>query len=56
MTIASGQGRRLDLTFWNEYMTLEAFDTAGGRRGRLATFPDLMATFDLATGLRFRRR
>ena len=34
----------VDLTFWNEYMTLE--------RGseRLATFPDLIATMDAETG------
>jgi len=37
-------GRRcLELTFWNEYMTLED----GGRR--LATFPDLIMTFDAET-------
>jgi len=35
----------LELSFWNEYMTLE-------RRGRrLGTFPDLIATLDLASGL-----
>lgn len=33
-----------ELTFWNEYMTLES----SGRR--LATFPDLIATFDLEEG------
>lgn len=33
-----------ELTFWNEYMTLER-DTE-----RIATFPDLIMTFDLATG------
>lgn len=33
-----------DLTFWNEYMTLE-FDGQ-----RLATFPDLIATLDAETG------
>lgn len=33
-----------DLTFWNEYMTLE-FDSQ-----RLATFPDLIATLDAKTG------
>ena len=49
--IANGQGRRLELTFWNEYMTLEAFDDGRGSGAtRVATFPDLMATFDLATG------
>ncbi|MFD1425783.1 DUF917 domain-containing protein [Kroppenstedtia sanguinis] len=33
-----------ELTFWNEYMTLE-------RKGeRLATFPDLIMTFDAETG------
>ncbi|NMA55022.1 MAG: DUF917 family protein [Firmicutes bacterium] len=35
----------LELTFWNEYMTLE-------REGqRLGTFPDLIATLDKSTGL-----
>ena len=34
-----------ELSFWNEYMTLER----GGRR--LATFPDLIATVDAASGL-----
>lgn len=33
-----------DLTFWNEYMTLERDGT------RLATFPDLITTLDLNTG------
>lgn len=40
----------LELTFWNEYMTLEAVDSSAPPR-RLATFPDLVATFDLSTGL-----
>ena len=35
----------LELTFWNEYMTAER----SGRR--LATFPDLIATVDSASGL-----
>jgi DUF917 family protein len=34
------QKRHYELTFWNEYMTLEA----NGRR--IATFPDLIMTFD----------
>jgi len=34
----------VELTFWNEYMTAER----GGER--LATFPDLIATLDAATG------
>ncbi|HSW29439.1 MAG TPA: DUF917 family protein [Longimicrobiales bacterium] len=34
----------VDLTFWNEYMT------ADGSTGRLATFPDLIATLDARTG------
>ncbi|MGI6129228.1 MAG: DUF917 domain-containing protein [bacterium] len=33
------------LTFWNEYMTLEANGT------RLGTFPDLIMTFDKSTGI-----
>ncbi|MDH4270768.1 MAG: DUF917 family protein [Candidatus Aminicenantes bacterium] len=33
-----------ELTFWNEYMTLE------GRGKRIATFPDLIMTFDAQTG------
>ncbi|MCL6625315.1 MAG: DUF917 family protein [Alicyclobacillus shizuokensis] len=35
----------VELTFWNEYMTLEK----NGQR--LATFPDLIATFDRRTGM-----
>lgn len=35
----------LEMTFWNEYMTLEA------RGERIATFPDLIMTFDAETGL-----
>lgn len=41
----SSSGRALDLLFWNEYAVCER---AGAR---LATFPDLIATFDLSTGL-----
>lgn len=33
-----------ELTFWNEYMTLEKEDK------RIGTFPDLIMTFDMATG------
>lgn len=33
-----------ELTFWNEYMTVEC------KGERLATFPDLIMTFDLGTG------
>ncbi|MFM1651656.1 DUF917 domain-containing protein [Brevibacillus sp. B_LB10_24] len=35
----------LELTFWNEYMTLEA------KGERLATFPDLIMAFDAESGL-----
>lgn len=35
----------LELTFWNEYMTLEKTDGT-----RLGTFPDLIMTLDQATG------
>jgi len=38
------RGRRHELTFWNEYMTLE------DQRRRIATFPDLIMTFDAETG------
>lgn len=34
-----------ELTFWNEYMTLEKYGT------RLGTFPDLIMTLDKATGM-----
>jgi DUF917 family protein len=34
-----------ELTFWNEYMTLEK------KRERIATFPDLMVTLDAEKGL-----
>jgi len=46
--VQSGESAVLELTFWNEYMTLDALDV--GRPRRLATFPDLMATLDLSTG------
>jgi DUF917 family protein len=36
-----------ELTFWNEYITLERTD---GAFKRLATFPDLITTLDLDTG------
>lgn len=39
------QEKHYELTFWNEYMTLEA----EGRR--IATFPDLIMTFDSNTAL-----
>lgn len=48
--VETGQQGALELTFWNEYMTLEAVGGGGAPR-RLATFPDLMATFDLSTGM-----
>ncbi|HHX27900.1 MAG TPA: DUF917 family protein [Firmicutes bacterium] len=37
-----------ELTFWNEYITLEKVGL--GQPGRLATFPDLIATLDLDSG------
>jgi DUF917 family protein len=40
--LASGSGR-LELVFWNEYMTLE------DQGKRLATFPDLIMTFEAET-------
>ena len=48
--VETGQQETLEITFWNEYMTLEAVTPAGAPR-RLATFPDLTATFDLSTGV-----
>lgn len=43
--IVSSRAEYFELTFWNEYMTLE-------RNGdRLATFPDLIMTFDASTGM-----
>ncbi|MHB0867880.1 MAG: S-methyl thiohydantoin desulfurase domain-containing protein [Chloroflexota bacterium] len=47
--VQTGQSEAFELSFWNEYMTLEAVSPAGAHR-RVATFPDLMATFDLSTG------
>lgn len=43
VTVAGREGLA-ELTFWNEYMTLEIADE------RLGTFPDLIATLDAATG------
>jgi DUF917 family protein len=42
--LVADEHRACHLTFYNEYMTLE---TEGKR---LATFPDLISTFDAATG------
>ncbi len=44
LTIA-GDGLPLEVTFWNEYMTVEQ------GKERLATFPDLIALLDGVTGL-----
>lgn len=44
LVVVDGTQGRAELTFWNEYMTLEI----DGQR--LATFPDLLTTLDLATG------
>lgn len=49
--VKTGDRETLELTFWNEYMTLEAVSPDGsGPARRLATFPDLMSTFDATTG------
>lgn len=39
------RNRSLEMTFWNEYMTLEAGTE------RIGTFPDLLMTFEAETGL-----
>lgn len=50
--VRTGDSELLELTFWNEYMTLEALNPSDGSQPRrIATFPDLMATFDLSSGL-----
>lgn len=43
--VGTVQIKDYELTFWNEYMTLERGNE------RLATFPDLIMTFDQASGL-----
>lgn len=43
--LESSDGRPVELTFWNEYMTLERVGD------RLATFPDLILTLDAESGL-----
>ena len=48
LRVQSAESAVLELTFWNEYMTLDALHAGHSRR--LATFPDLIVTFDLATG------
>jgi DUF917 family protein len=48
--VATGDREVLELTFWNEYMTLEVVDQAQGPR-RIGTFPDLITTLDLSSGL-----
>ncbi len=47
LTVESGDGS-FELSFWNEYITLERTDGDGVHR--LATFPDLIATMDLDSG------
>lgn len=42
--LGSAKVGEYDLTFWNEYMTLERHEK------RVATFPDLIMTLDLQTG------
>lgn len=44
MVKITDQGKTFEMTFWNEYMTLELDGE------RLATFPDLIMTFDVDTG------
>ncbi len=44
LTIRSGK-ENVEVTFWNEFMTLEQ------EGERLGTFPDLIALMDLTTGL-----
>ncbi|MEM2020907.1 MAG: DUF917 family protein [Zestosphaera sp.] len=44
--MVKGGSKSYEITFWNEYMTLEDADGV-----RLATFPDLIVTLDLKTSL-----
>ncbi|MCX8193028.1 MAG: DUF917 family protein [Nitrososphaeria archaeon] len=44
--LINGISDKYELTFWNEYMTLESF-----KNKRLATFPDLIVTLNVGTGL-----
>ncbi|CEP66307.1 Protein of unknown function DUF917 [Moorella glycerini] len=43
--VVQGERQLAELTFWNEYITLEVDSERQG------TFPDLLATMDLITGL-----
>lgn len=45
VTVERADGSVLDLAFWNEYATCECLGK------RLATFPDLLATLDLSSGV-----
>lgn len=49
--VLSGKRETMELTFWNEYMTLEVLGDGPGAPRRVGTFPDLIATFDTSTGL-----
>lgn len=49
VVIVSDGNSSVRLTFWNEYMTADIM-TGLGRRNRLATFPDLIATLDRQSG------
>ena len=44
--LIKGKSNSYEITFWNEYMTLENADGV-----RLATFPDLIVTLDIKTSL-----
>jgi len=44
--LVKGGSETYEITFWNEYMTLESSEGV-----RLATFPDLIVTLDLKTSL-----
>ena len=50
--VRAGERELAELAFWNEYVSLDLIGPdPGGPSRRIGTFPDLLATFDLATGL-----
>lgn len=50
VTVAGDDGKTYELSFLNEFMTVEAI-ADGGIGPRLATFPDLIVLLDVDTGL-----
>lgn len=49
--VATDDRQTAELGFWNEYVSLDLADADQDDRRRIGTFPDLLVTLDVATGL-----